>query len=184
MGENERRARFEGIVLVHLDAAHNLARWLTGNDADAQDAVQEACLRAYRYFEAFRGGSARPWLLGIVRNACYSLRGAALPPSGCEVFDERLHGPDALAAGGLAGIAPDPQALAIAKASREALDGALASLPLAFREVLVLRELEDLSYRDIARIAQVPIGTVMSRLARARAMLRAALAARPDGESR
>ncbi|HEX5092112.1 MAG TPA: sigma-70 family RNA polymerase sigma factor [Burkholderiales bacterium] len=155
----DRRDRFEQQLLPHLDAAHNLARWLTRNEADAQDVVQEAFLRAYRFFDGLRG-EPRPWLLTIVRNACFTWlqrnRPAELAPIDEEIIDENAHSPEALAARSL---------------DRRMLNEAIAALPAQFREVLVLRELEDLSYKDIARIADIPIGTVMSRLARARRLL-------------
>jgi RNA polymerase sigma-70 factor (ECF subfamily) len=169
-----RRQRFEQLALQHLDAAYNLARWLTRNDDDAQDVVQEACLRALRYFDGFHGEQARPWLLTIVRHTCYAWlkenRSIELHRHGDE-DDDPL---DELAAP----ASDEPHEAALRNADRAQINQAIARLPIVFREVLVLRELEDLSYRDIARIADVPVGTVMSRLARARALLRHAL--RPD----
>ena len=151
------RKRFEAQVLPHVDAAYNLARWLTRNDHDAEDVVQEALLRAYRHLDGLRG-EARPWLLAIVRNACFSwLR--ANRPAELAVLDE----PEA--------DTPGPEAILARELDRRAVNQAIAALPVPFREALVLRELEDLSYKDIARIAGVPIGTVMSRLARARRLL-------------
>jgi RNA polymerase sigma-70 factor (ECF subfamily) len=153
------RARFEQQVLPHLDAAFNLARWLTRNDHDAEDVVQEAMLRAYRFFDGLRG-EARPWLLAIVRNACFSWLQANRPAE-LQAID-RME---------LESDAPGPEALAARDLDRRRLNQAIAALPVQFREVLVLRELEDLAYKDIARIAEIPIGTVMSRLARARRLL-------------
>ena len=153
------RARFEQQVLPHLDAAFNLARWLTRNDHDAEDVVQEAMLRAYRFFDALRG-EARPWLLAIVRNACFSWLQANRPAE-LQAIDRMEQESDA----------PGPEALAARDLDRRRLNEAIAALPVQFREVLVLRELEDLAYKDIARIAEIPIGTVMSRLARARRLL-------------
>jgi RNA polymerase sigma-70 factor (ECF subfamily) len=153
------RARFEQQVLPHLDAAFNLARWLTRNDHDAEDVVQEAMLRAYRFFDGLRG-EARPWLLAIVRNACFSWLQANRPAE-LQAID-RME---------LESDAPGPEALAARDLDRRRLNEAIAALPVQFREVLVLRELEDLAYKDIARIAEIPIGTVMSRLARARRLL-------------
>ena len=154
-----RLARFEARVLPYLDAAYNLARWLTRNDHDAQDVVQEAALRAYRFFDGLRG-EPRPWLLAVVRNACWSWlqanRPADIEPLDDEIADDALPGPEAALARSL---------------DRRLLNEAIAALPVQFREALVLRELEDLSYRDIARVAGIPIGTVMSRLARARRLL-------------
>jgi len=145
--------------LPHLDAAFNLARWLTRNDHDAEDVVQEAMLRAYRFFDALRG-EARPWLLAIVRNACFSWLQANRPVE-LQAIDRMEQESDA----------PGPEALAARDLDRRRVNEAIAALPVQFREVLVLRELEDLAYKDIARIAEIPIGTVMSRLARARRLL-------------
>jgi RNA polymerase sigma-70 factor (ECF subfamily) len=157
------RRRFEQQVLPHIDAAFNLARWLTRNDHDAEDVVQDAMLRAYRHFEGLRG-EARPWLLAIVRNACFSWIQRNRPA-------EVAPGLDAEAAEAATAPADSPEALLARELDRRMLNEAIAALPLQFREVLILRELEDLSYREIARIANVPIGTVMSRLARARRLL-------------
>ncbi len=157
------RARFEQQVLPHLDAAFNLARWLTRNDHDAEDVVQEALLRAYRFFDGLRG-APRPWLLAIVRNACFSWLQANRPAE-LRAIDGLEQESDA----------PGPEALAARDVDRRRLNEAIAALPVQFREVLVLRELEDLAYKEIARIAEIPIGTVMSRLSRARRQLAAAL---------
>jgi RNA polymerase sigma-70 factor, ECF subfamily len=157
------RARFEEQVLPHVDAAYNLARWLTRNDHDADDVLQDAMLRAYRFFGSLRG-DARPWLLTIVRNACWTWLQANRPAEVAAV-EESEHESDA----------PGPEALAAREIDRRALNEAIAALPVHFREAIVLRELEDLSYKEIARIAGVPIGTVMSRLARARRLLADAL---------
>ena len=162
-------------MLPHLGAAYNLARWLVRDAHDAQDVVQDAMVRALRHFGGFRGGDARPWLLAIVRNAAFAWLGARRPHEAV-VDDDQL---DAALAGSAGYAAPaDPESLAIARAQRREIDAAIAALPIAFREALVLRELEEMSYRDIARITDVPIGTVMSRLSRARALLAAAL--RPE----
>jgi len=150
-------------VLPHIDAAFNLARWLTRNDHDAEDVVQDAMLRAYRHFEGLRG-EARPWLLAIVRNACFSWIQRNRPA-------EVIAGLDGEAAEVASAPADGPEALLARELDRRMLNEAIAALPLQFREALILRELEDLSYREIARIADVPIGTVMSRLARARRLL-------------
>jgi RNA polymerase sigma-70 factor (ECF subfamily) len=165
------RQRFELLALPHLDAAYNLARWLTRDDHDAQDVVQEATLRALRYFGAFRGDSARAWLLQIVRNTCFSWLKQNRPGE-LQALDE------AGAPEPSAPAADEPHVAALRRADREQVNRALAALPVAFREVLVLRELEELSYKDIAHITDAPVGTVMSRLARARALMRQALA--PD----
>jgi RNA polymerase sigma-70 factor (ECF subfamily) len=156
------RHKFEQLVLPHLDAAYNLARWLTRNDHDAEDVVQDSMLRAYRFCDSLRG-EPRPWLLAIVRNACFtwlqSNRPAEIAPGG---LDER---PEE------ASPEPGPEALVARELDRRLLNEALSALPAQFREVLVLRELEDLAYKDIARIVGAPIGTVMSRLSRARRLL-------------
>jgi len=163
-GQNQ-RVRFEQVVLPHLDAAYNLARWLTRNDQDAEDVVQEACLRAYKFFAGYQGGDSRAWLLTIVRNTGYTWlrqhRGHELNP----VFDEELHQVAADCA------VLNPEMIFERSANIEALKAALEELPVEFREIMVLRELEDLSYKEIARIVDVPIGTVMSRLNRARQRL-------------
>jgi RNA polymerase sigma-70 factor, ECF subfamily len=159
---SERRQRFEGLVLPHLDAAYNLARWITRNDHDAQDVVQEAVLRAYRFFDGLRG-EAKPWLLAIVRNSCMSWLNVNRPAD-LAGFDDRT-------VEALVSEEEGPETQAMRALDRRMLNEAIAALPAQFREVLVLRELEDLSYKEIARVADVPIGTVMSRLARARRLL-------------
>lgn len=157
--------RFEALVLPHLDAAHNLARWLVRRDAEAQDLAQEAMLRAYRFFGGFRGGDPRAWLLKIVRNTCYTWLAEARDEPRDEEFDESLH----------VVLEQTPESLAIAGAERERLARALERLPCRAREVFVLRELEGCSYREIAEITGIPIGTVMSSLSRARQRLKEAL---------
>jgi RNA polymerase sigma-70 factor, ECF subfamily len=161
----QERERFERLVLPHLDAAFNLARWLLRSRADAEDVAQEALLRAYRFFRGFHGGDARAWLLQIVRNTCYTWLEKNRPLELNTEFDEQLH----LQHG------PNPESLAIASDNRERLKCALETLPPRFREVLVLRELEGCSYKEIAAITSIPIGTVMSALARARRRLQQAL---------
>jgi len=179
MPGDSKRARFEREVLPHLDAAYNLARWLLRNGEDAADATQEACFRAYKYFDGFHGGDAKAWLLKIVRNSCYSWlknnpKGEALDADA----DGRLD-PEHERALAAAGQRPaSPEALLLAKADRALLSEGLDGLPAAYREVLVLREIEELSYKEISAIAGIPIGTVMSRLARARALLQRRLASR------
>jgi len=157
---DERRRRFEALALPHMDAAYNLARWLSRSPSDADDIVQDAMLRAFRAFDGFRGGDIKAWLLTIVRN-CWRSSGAAERRRGHTELDEDL------AADGLG-----PEDSADTASRRRRLDAALALLPEEFREALVLREMEDMSYREIAEITAAPIGTVMSRLARARALLR------------
>ena len=161
---DSRRQRFEAQALPHLDAAYNLARWLARSPADAEDIVQEAMLRAYRAFDGFRGGDVRPWLLAIVRN-CWRNAGAETTRRNHTALPED----DGLA---LRSEEPDPEVLAAQASEGRRLDALIALLPNEFREVLVLREMEDMSYREIAEVTGVPIGTVMSRLARGRTMLR------------
>ena len=164
--------RFEELALPHLDAAYNLARWLTRNDHDAHDVVQEAYLRAFKFFAGFHGNNARAWLLAIVRNTCYTWlqqnRGLHVNAS----LDELLDAGEAdasLTAG--APFEDGPENSMLREDDRARVNRALDQLPEEFREVLVLKELEDLSYREIAVIAGIPLGTVMSRLARARKLL-------------
>jgi RNA polymerase sigma-70 factor (ECF subfamily) len=157
---DDRRRRFEAQALPHLDAAYNLARWLSRSPADADDIVQDAMLRAFRGFDGFRGGDVRPWLLTIVRN-CWRSAGSATTRRGHTELDD-----------GLADAAPGPEDVAAQTGEQRRLDAMIARLPEDFREVLILRELEDLSYKEIADITGAPIGTVMSRLARARILLR------------
>lgn len=177
MKETDRTRRFEAAVLPHLDAAYNLARWLLRDEQSAQDVVQEAYLRAFRFFDGFRGGDARPWLLGIVRNACFTWLGQ----SGRDhvEFDEARD--SGVLDAGIEAAANDPLRLLERKFERTQVNAAIATLPPLFREVLILREIEELSYDEIAQVAGIPVGTVMSRLSRARAMLRAALT-QPDKE--
>ncbi len=168
---SEPKRRFEQLGLPHFDAAYNLARWLTRNDHDAQDVVQEAVLRAFRFFDGLRG-EARPWLLSIVRNTFLTWLQINRPADTVGLDD------------GLVELIPTdedgPEILAARNFDRKMLNEAIAALPLQFREALILRELEDLSYKDIARITDVPIGTVMSRLARARRLLAESLGATPN----
>ena len=167
MSGDERTIRFEQTFLPYLDAAYNLARWLTRNVYDADDLVQEAYLRAFEHYDSFRGQSAKAWLLTIVRNACYSHLRRAIPTTEAAEFDERVHS---------AGQVPDdPESLALKEADSRRLTQALEELPEEYREAIVLRELEELSYKEVAAILGVPMGTVMSRLNRGRDRLRAAL---------
>ena len=172
--DGEQVRRLQALALPHLDAAYNLARWLSGNSADAEDIVQEAFMRALRFFDSFEGDSARPWLLAIVRNTGYTWLEKNRPTE-LVAFDENAAEESGEHA---AGQESNPEVVVLQIAQRRLVDQALEELPVPFREVLVLRELEDLSYKDIARIAGVPIGTVMSRLARGRAMLRRILEVR------
>jgi len=169
------RQRFESLVLPHLDAAYNLARWLLRDEAAAEDAVQEASLRAFRYIASLRGDDARAWLLGIVRNTCFTAlerrRNAA---ETVEFDDAEFEAAVHQAADATAGAA-DPAALLEQRRLRVQVDAALRALSPLLREVIVLREFEDLEYAQIAQIVSVPVGTVMSRLARAREKMRLAL---------
>jgi RNA polymerase sigma-70 factor, ECF subfamily len=169
---DNRKRRFELLALPHLDAAYNLARWLAGNASEAEDVVQEAYLRAYRYFDTYQGGDMRPWLLAIVRN-CFSSWArqsrsgrtsyvAELPTENAGQPQEPLW----------SSPARDPEALLLHVADGERVNALMQELPPDYREVLLLREVEELSYRQIAEVVGVPVGTVMSRLARARATLR------------
>ncbi|MDR3404064.1 MAG: sigma-70 family RNA polymerase sigma factor [Chthoniobacter sp.] len=165
-------ANFDQTILPHLDAAYNLARWLIGNERDAEDVTQEACLRAFKFFGGFRGGDARSWLLTIVRRTAWSWLQSNRRHEEAVEYDEELHGgPD---------VAPSPEVTLIRAGDVDAVRRAIASLPAVFREVLVLRELEGCSYKEIADIAGVPIGTVMSRLTRARSHLQAVLSNQPQ----
>jgi len=169
----EDRARFEQIVLPHLDAAFNLARWLLRSRDNAEDVAQEAILRAVRFFRGYSGGDSRAWLLQIVRNTCYTWMEKNRPSELAMEFDEEIHQLPS----------ESPETLAIAGADRERLARALESLPPRFREMIVLRELEGCSYKEIGAITASPIGTVMSTLARSRKRLQRALrqAATPGG---
>ena|SRR5215212_1837391 len=158
-----RRRDFEREVLPHLDAAYSLARFLLRNEQDTEDAVQEAALRAFRFFDGFRGENSRAWFLRIVRNTAYNiLKGSASPESNV-VFDEELHTPLTI------DVSPGKEL--DYENDRQKVRAAIEQLPAEFREVITLRELEDCSYKEIADVAGIPIGTVMSRLARARGQL-------------
>jgi RNA polymerase sigma-70 factor, ECF subfamily len=166
--------RFEAVVLPHLDAAYTLARYLMQNDHDAQDVVQDACLRALKYFRGFRGAEAaeaRAWVLAIVRNTAYTWRRRGAGALTTE-FDESLHSE--------AVDHDNPESAAVTASERESLRHAIDELPPEFREVIVLRELEGLSYKEISDVAGVPVGTVMSRLSRARRRLEEALCAQEE----
>ena len=172
---------FDEIILPHLDAAHNLARWLVRSNDDADDVVQEACLRAFRYFDTFRGGNARAWLLSIVRNTAFRWLQKNRAQELAIEFNEEMHseGCEAL----------DPEALLLQGADTQLLEQAMNHLPDRLREVLALRELEGLSYREIAEVVGIPKGTVMSTLFRARERFRRAASdlvrqqAQPKGSS-
>lgn len=168
MQERDKRARFELMVVPHLAAAYNLARWLVRNDHDAEDVVQEAYLRAYRFFDSFHGTDGRAWILTIVRNACYTLLQqnrrvqVAIDDEMTELRDTR----------------PNPEVLHLAEVDQQLLRRAIEELPHEFREAIILRELEGLSYKEIGAITGTPLGTVMSRLSRARQRLERALVGR------
>jgi RNA polymerase sigma factor (sigma-70 family) len=153
-------------VLPHLDAAYNFARWLTHNDDDAADVVQEAYLRAMRYGDSFTGQSPRAWLFAIVRNTWFSMRRGNNPVEAAVSFEEDLH---------RQGEEPDPESLMLKSADARIVTEALEELAVEHREVIVLREFEDLSYKEIARVTGAPVGTIMSRLARARDQLTRAI---------
>jgi RNA polymerase sigma factor (sigma-70 family) len=159
----EERERFERTFLPYLDAAYNLARWLTRNDHDAEDLVQVAYLRALKSFGGFHGVDGRAWLLAIVRNACYTWLEQKRARGPTTAFVEELHG--------VGSDAMDPEKRLLGEEERQAVRRAVEELPVEFREVVVLRELEGLSYKEIAAIAGIPMGTVMSRLTRARERL-------------
>ncbi|MDB6021764.1 MAG: polymerase subunit sigma [Pedosphaera sp.] len=177
MDERERLKLFEQTVLPHLDAAYNLARWLAGNDHDAQDVAQEASLRAFKFFGNFRGENPRAWLLTIVRNTFYNwLQKNRRPEMAGELGDEAMAVED---------TATNADALNLRVADAETVRRAIEELPVEFREIVVLREMEGFSYKEIADLSDVPIGTVMSRLARARKQLQKRLASeyQPGGQA-
>ena len=165
--QDGRLASFERLLLPHLDAAYNLARWLVHNDHNAEDLVQEAYLRALKSFDGFRGGDGRAWLLTIVRNSCYTWMQQNRSNELSAVFDEEIHN--------VPSNASSPEAMLLESVDKRLLKEALEELPLEFREVLIMRELEGMSYKEIAGAAGVPPGTVMSRLARARKRLQQCL---------
>jgi RNA polymerase sigma-70 factor (ECF subfamily) len=164
MDSARKQALFEQTVMPHLNAAYNLARWLTRNGDDAEDLVQEAFLRAFRAFETFEGQDGRAWLLAVVRNTCFTWLKKKGERTAVE-FDEQVHG----------AAEENAETVLLNEAALESLQGCLEGLPLEFREVIILRELEELPYKEISEIAKVPIGTVMSRLARARKRLQQCL---------
>jgi RNA polymerase sigma-70 factor (ECF subfamily) len=164
----DERVDFEAAVLVHLGAAYNLARWLVRDEQNAKDIVQDAYLKALRSFDGFRGGDGRAWLLTIVRNTCYTWLRKTPPGDVTVSFDEEFHGHDDDTASG-------PEAAMLRNAGAESLRRALEQVPVELREAFVLRELEGLSYAEIAAVAQIPVGTVMSRLSRTRERLRQSL---------
>lgn len=156
--------QFEQVILPHLDAAYNLARWLVRSPADADDVVQESFLRALRFFDGFRGGDSRSWILKIVRNTSYSWVRKNRPAELTDEFDESIHSSE--------GSAENAERTLVSRVEGDRVRKALEALPLAFREVLVLREIEELSYKEICDVTAMPMGTVMSSLSRARRRLR------------
>jgi RNA polymerase sigma-70 factor (ECF subfamily) len=170
MGEGGTRALFEKTIVPHLDAAYNLARWITRSEQDAEDIVQETYLRAFRYFASFTGGDGKAWLLTIVRNT--SLTWHRRQRGGAVAFDERIH---------TVNQEPAAQETALLReADLSLLRDCMDALPVQYRETLVMRELEELSYKTIAEVTALPIGTVMSRLARGRKRLEDCMAAKGD----
>jgi RNA polymerase sigma factor (sigma-70 family) len=164
-------ARFESCALPHMDASYNLARWLTRNDHDAADITQEAYLRAFRFFDGFHGTDARAWLLAIVRNTFYTWLTQNRSQDLLTPFDEEIHGHTAEHDAVSEPVITNPETLMLQQADQQLLRQALEALPVEFREVVVLRELDDMSYKQIAAITNLPVGTVMSRLARGRKRL-------------
>ena len=163
---------FEQTVLVHLDAAYNLARWLVRDETGAEDAVQDACLRAYRFFDTQHGPSVKAWFIAIVRNACLDWLEAHRGAGAHETYDDEIHGFDATLDIGT----ESPETAVMRASDARWVRECIATLPREYREVLVLRELEELSYKEIGAIVDVPVGTVMSRLARGRDLLQQRLA--------
>jgi RNA polymerase sigma-70 factor, ECF subfamily len=166
-------ARFEQALLPHLNAAHNLARWLVRNEQDAQDVVQEAYLRAFRFFDGFQGGDGRAWLLAIVRNTGRTWLQQASKGDMATEFDEDQHSRYC--------PAPGPEAGMIRQAGIDLVRQCIDELPPEYKEAIVMREMEEMSYKEIAEATSVPIGTVMSRLARARARVQSCLSVRVKG---
>jgi RNA polymerase sigma factor (sigma-70 family) len=161
--ERAERLRFERTVLPHLDAAYNLARWLLANDHDAEDLVQDSYLRAYKFFGSFRGQEPRAWLLAIVRNTCFTWLERKGAHGSAHSFDENVHGIDP--------ARDEPAQALIEAADRELVGRAIESLAPEYREVIVLREIEGLAYKEVATVVGIPLGTVMSRLSRGRKLL-------------
>lgn len=175
MQEESKTAQFETIALPHFGAAYNLARWLVRDDHDAEDVVQEAYMRAFRFFGGYRGGDSRSWLLTIVRNTCYTWLQQNRSRELTEPVDDKLDE---------VGITTEnPETILLQTVDAQLVRQALEELPIEFREVLIMREMEDLSYKQISAIADLPIGTVMSRLARGRKRLRELLASRMSKET-
>jgi RNA polymerase sigma-70 factor (ECF subfamily) len=170
LGGKDKLQHFEQAMMPHMDAAYNLARWLTRNEDDAQDVVQEAYLRAFRFFDGFHGLDARAWLLTTVRNTCYTWLERNRRSRSATSFDEEIHSLDE--------DAMNPSVLALKSGDVEMIRQSLQELPDEFREVIVLRDLEEMPYKQIAEVIKAPLGTVMSRLARARGKLKRILGSR------
>lgn len=173
MDEAVKLAQFEQTILPHLNSGYNLARWLTRNEHDAEDVVQEAYLRAYRFFDGFQGGDGRAWLLTVVRNTYLTWLRQKKGDVFMTNFDERAHS--------LGRDEPNPESMLVRDSKLDALRECVESLPLEYREVLVMRELEEMSYKEISDIASLPIGTVMSRLSRGRKRLLECMTAQSKG---
>jgi RNA polymerase sigma-70 factor (ECF subfamily) len=154
---------FEECILPHLNAAYNLARWITRNEHDAQDIVQESYLRAFRFFDGYRGGDGKSWLMAVVRNTCSTWRRRESRDSSNEPFDEKAHSSNRQM--------QNQEEKLVDSSKMSVLRNCIEMLPLEFREVIVMRELEEMSYREISEVASLPVGTVMSRLSRARKRL-------------
>ncbi|MFI5323711.1 MAG: sigma-70 family RNA polymerase sigma factor [Thermodesulfobacteriota bacterium] len=174
MGKDNKLAQFEETILPHVRAAYNLARWLTGSEHDAEDVAQEAYLRAFKFFEGFRGIDSRAWLLAIVRNTCYTWLKQKKMHDSMTVFDEENHSTEENVL--------NPETKLLQAMDTELIRKAIEELPVEYREVVVLCDLEGLSYKEIAQIIKLPIGTVMSRIARARKRLIELLCGVVDGE--
>jgi RNA polymerase sigma-70 factor (ECF subfamily) len=174
------RMRFEELVLPHMQAAFNLAYWILGERAEAEDVVQDAFLRAFRAFGGFRGENAKPWLLAIVRNAAFRAIQNRKRSARFFILSRDVKGSDGQVVAEMASDDPSAESVLLAAEDRERLHAALGSLPIDYREIIVLRELEGLSYSEISEAVAIPIGTVMSRLSRARAELRVLLAQRKE----
>jgi RNA polymerase sigma-70 factor (ECF subfamily) len=175
--ETPKARHFEQVVMPHLDSAYNLARWLTRNDADAQDVVQEAVLRAFKYFDGFDGQHAHAWLLKIVRNTCFTWLRENRASDAVPLEDnlDAIDGDASVVELNAQGMGRSPELLVGEIRDAQRIDALIEELPAAYREIIIMREMDDLSYREIADIIGVPMGTVMSRLARARQMLQASL---------
>ena len=161
VGKDNKTANFEAVFMPHLDAAYNLARWLTRDPSDADDVVQEAFMRAFRFSEGFHGGDSRAWILRIVRNTCFTWLKKNRSKELVYELEEDQH----------QAVTGNPEELLLESADRKLLNELLDELPPAYKEIIVLRDLEGLSYKEISSVTELPLGTVMSRLARARSRL-------------